>query len=131
MNELDGGLRGTALISVLAGAVCSLGLMAYASRHQNSRILILLFGIWVLSPFVGAAWAHSVSRRWSAVTRTTLYIVMLVFTLSSLVIYGAVAFGYLSAKVGFIFLVVPFASWVLLVALIAGRLSGRHHQERS
>jgi hypothetical protein len=121
-----------ALIGVLAGTVCSLCLMAYASRHQNSRILILLFAIWVLSPFVAAAWAHAVSRRWSAVTRTTLYIVMLVFTLSSLVIYGAVAFGYLRAKIGFIFLVVPLVSWVLITvvfpsaALIAGRLSGRH-----
>jgi hypothetical protein len=121
-----------ALIGVLAGAVCSLGLMAYASRHQNSRILIFLFAIWVLSPFAGAAWAHSVSRRWSAVTRTTLYIAMLAFTLSSLAIYGAVAFGYLRAKIGFIFLVVPLVSWVLITvvfpsaALIAGRLSGRH-----
>jgi hypothetical protein len=131
VSVLDGSLRGTALIGVLAGAVCSLGLMTYASRHQNSRVLILLFGIWVLSPFVAAAWAHAVSRRWSAVTQTALYIVMLVFTLSSLVVYGAVAFGYLRAKIGFIFLVVPFASWLLITivcpsaALIGGRLSDR------
>jgi hypothetical protein len=130
VSGLHGHLRGTALIGVLAGAVCSLGLMGYASRRQNSRILILLFGIWVLSPFVAAAWAHAVSRRWSAVTQSTLYIVMLVLTLSSLLIYGAVAFGYLRAKIGFIFLVVPFASWLLITivfpgsAWIARRLSG-------
>jgi hypothetical protein len=53
---------------------------------------------------------------------------MLVFTLGSLAVYGAVAFGQLNAKVGFIFLVVPFASWLLigtvpLAALVSGWLS--------
>ena len=129
MSAFDSGLRGTALIAVLAGAAGSLGLMLRAGQRQNSRILLLLFGVWVLSPFVAAAWAHAVSKRWSAVTRATLYVVMLVFTLSSLAIYGAVAFGYLRAKAGFIFLVVPFASWLLITivlasaALISGRLS--------
>ena len=129
MSAFDSGLRGTALIAVLAGAAGSLGLMLRAGQRQNSRILLLLFGVWVLSPYVATAWAHAVSKRWSAVTRATLYVVILVFTLSSLAIYGAVAFGYLRAKAGFIFLVVPFASWLLITivlasaALISGRLS--------
>src|ERR1700738_5263559 len=92
VSALDGGLRGTALIVLLAGGACSVGLMLRAGQHQDSRILLLLFWIWGLSPFVAAARAHGVSRRWSAVTRATLHVVTLIFTLSSLAIYGAVAF---------------------------------------
>jgi hypothetical protein len=68
---------------------------------------------------VAAAWAHTVSRRWSGLARAILSVVTLVFTVSSLAIYGAVAFGLLRAKVGFVFLVVPFASWLLIVIVLS------------
>ena len=124
-------LRAAALIAVPVGAVGSLGLMLYAGRHNPSRILLLLFVIWVLSPFVAAALASVASNRWSVVTRATLYVVMLALTLGSLAIYGGVALGYIKAKIGFVFLVVPLASWLLLglalamAALVSGRLSSR------
>lgn len=113
------GRRWAALIAVLAAGACSVGLMLRAGQRQNSRILLLLFGTWVLSPFVAAAWAHTVSRRWSGLARAILSVVTLVFTVSSLAIYGAVAFGLLRAKVGFVFLVVPFASWLLIVIVLS------------
>ena len=124
-------LRRATPIAVLAGAAGSLGLMFYAGRRQNSRILLLLFAIWVLSPFIALLWANVVSKRWSILTRATLYSVMLVLTLGSLAIYGAVAFGYATAKVGFVFLVVPLSSWLLIAigvsiaALISSRVSLR------
>ena len=65
-------LRAGALIAVLAGAVGSLGLMLRVGHRNNSRILIGLFGIWVLSPFVAIVWANLVSKRWSVPTRTAL-----------------------------------------------------------
>ena len=34
-------------------------------------------------------------------------------------IYGDVAFGYTKAKVGFIFLVVPLASWLIIALAVA------------
>jgi hypothetical protein len=124
-------LRRTAMIAVLPGAAGSLGLMFLAGRHQNSRILLILFAIWVLSPFIALVGANMVSKRWSILTRATLYGVMLVLTLGSLAVYGGVAFGYATAKVGFVFLVVPLASWLLIAivvsiaALISGRVSRR------
>ena len=123
-----GRLRGTALIMLLAGAVGSIGFMLRAGHRQNSRILPLLFGIWVLSPFVAVAYGHTISKRWTVVTRVTLYILMLVLTLGSLAIYGSVAFGYSKMKVGFVFLVVPLVSWLLvavvpIAAFISARLS--------
>ena len=74
-------LRAAALIAVLAGAVGSVGLTLHAGRHNNSRILLLLFTLWVLSPFVALVWADVVSKRWPVLTRATLYSVMLVLTL--------------------------------------------------
>jgi len=121
-------LHRAALIVVLAGAAGSLGLMFRAGRRQNSRILLLLFAIWVISPFIALVGANIVSKRWSILTRATLYSVMLVITLGSLAIYSDVAFGHATAKAGFVFLVVPLASWLLIAivgiaALLAGRRS--------
>jgi len=113
-------LRAAALIGLLVGAAGSLGLMLHAGRRQNSRILVLLFAIWVLSPFIALAGANVVSRRWTVPVRATLYSVMLVLALASLAIYGVVAFGYATAKVGFVFLVVPLASWLLIAFVVAG-----------
>jgi hypothetical protein len=124
-------LRGAALIAVLAGAVGSFGLMLHAGRRQRSLILIGLFTVWELSPFLGLVCAHVVSKHWSVLTRATLYGVMLFLTLGSLAIYGDVALGPPRPKPAFVFLVVPLASWLLIAvvlpiaALISGRLSRR------
>src|SRR5579863_6005289 len=78
------------LIVLRAGAVGSLGLMLYAGRHRNSRILLLLFAAWVLSPFMAAVLTNVVSQGWPVITRATLSVTMLVITLGSLAIYGDV-----------------------------------------
>src|SRR5579863_8224623 len=107
-------LRGAALIAVLAGAVGSVVLTLHAGRHNDSRILMVLFAAWVLSPFLALVLADVVSKGWSVLTRTTLYSVMLVVTLGSLGIYGDVALGPPRAKTAFVFVVVPPASWLLI-----------------
>ena len=124
-SSLLGFLRTAAPIAVLAGAAGSVGLMLRAGRRNQSQILMLLFGIWVLSPFVAAFLAHVFSKRWPVVTRATLYAVMLALTVGSLTIYGDFVFGRLQAKAGFVFLVVPFASWLLIGMVGAMVISGR------
>jgi hypothetical protein len=122
-------LSATALIALLAGAVGSVGLMLRAGHRNPSRLLIALFTFWVLAPFVALVWASVVSKRWSVPTRATLYVAMLVISLGSLGIYGALVFGPLRAKNGFVFLVVPAASWLFIAiavaidAVISARLS--------
>jgi hypothetical protein len=115
-----------ALIAALAGAGGSFGLMLHAGRHQNSKILLILFTIWVLSPFVALVLANGFSKRWPVRARLTLYRMMLVLTLGSLAIYGYDAWRPLKAQRAFVFLVVPLASW-LLIAMVATAvfLSGR------
>ena len=124
-------LRGAAFIGILAGAGASLAFMLRAGHRQNSRILLLLFGIWVLFPFMTAIWAHVFSKRWTVVVRAPLYVLILVVTLSSLSIYGGVAFGLLRAKVGFVFLVIPLVSWlVIAIAVCIAAVVSRGHSRR-
>ncbi len=130
----DGGflglLRAVALIAVVAGALGSVGLMLWVGHRNPSRVLLALFVIWDVSPFIGLALADIVSRRWSVLSRTTLYGVMLVLTLGSLALYGDVVWRP-RPQPAFLFLVVPMGSWLLLLivvpiaALISGRRSRR------
>ena len=125
-----GRLRTVAQFAVVAGAVGSVGLTLRAGR-RTPRLLLLLFVIWVLSPFVALAWANVVSKRWSVPTRATLYCVTLVLTLGSLAIYGDLLLPPAGTPRAFVFVVVPPVSWVLLTtvvpiaALISRRLSER------
>ena len=125
-----GRLRAAALIAVLAGAVGSVGLMLRAGQ-RSPLVLLVIFTFWVLSPFVTLVWAHLVSKRWSVLTRATLYGVMLVVTLGSLAIYGDDALRPRKAQAAFWYVLVPPASWLLtaiavaIAALISGRRSRR------
>jgi ABC-type transport system involved in multi-copper enzyme maturation permease subunit len=112
-------LRAVAIIAAAAGAVGSVGLTLYVGRHNASRILLSLFVIWVLSPFVALVFASVVSKRWPVLTRTALYSAMLVLTLGSLATYGNVAVGSARAKPAFAFLVVPLASWLVIAIVVA------------
>ncbi len=79
---------------------------------------MVLFALWVLSPFGVLVWTYIASKRWSALTRPTLYILMLALTLASLAIYGDVALGPPRAQTAFVFVVVPPASWLLIAIVI-------------
>ena len=123
-------LHAVALIAVVVGAVGSVGLMLWIGHRNPSRVLLGLFVIWDLCPFVALLLADMVSKRWSVVTRATLHIVMLVIALSSLALYADVVWRP-RPQPAFMFLVVPFGSWlfmiiaVLIAALISGRRSRR------
>ena len=107
-------LRIVALIVLLVGAAASLVLMFNAGRNQKSIFLIVLFTVWVLSPFAAVFAANVIARRWSIPTRASLYLLMLFITLGSLFSYG----GLLNppgTKPAFKFLIVPLVSWLLIV----------------
>ena len=123
-------LHAVALTAAVAGAGGSVGLMLWVGHRNPSRILLVLFAVWVLSPFMALLLANMVSKRWSVLTRATLYGVMLILTLSSLAFYGDVVWRP-RPQPAFVFLVVPVGSWLLMTivvpvgALISGRLSRR------
>lgn len=112
-----GVLRPVGLIAALAGAVGSMGFMLHASQHPP-RILLVLFVIWVLAPFVALVLAAVVSNRWLVQMRGTLYRLMLVVSLGSLAIYGENALRPLTAKAAPVFVAVPAASWLIIAVAI-------------
>jgi hypothetical protein len=128
-------LRTTVLIAVVAGAVGSIALTLRAGR-ATPRLLLVLFVLWVLAPFVALAWATVVSTRWSAVTRAALYAVALFVTLGSLAVYGDLIKRPAGTANAFVFVVVPPVSGLLLAivgaiaALIARRQSRRVEELR-
>ena len=102
---------------VLAGAVGSLGFTLYTGRNNKSVLLIVLFFIWVLSPFIGLLVANVVTKRWSDLLRLTLYILMIFLTIGSLVAYSGVL-NPTGAKPAGVFLIVPLISWLVIVIVI-------------
>jgi hypothetical protein len=124
-------MRSVALVVLMAGAMGSIGLMLYVGRRNNSTLLLVLFAIWVLSPFVGFLLVDLISKRWSRFTRATLYGMMLVLTLGSLATYGSVALRPPKSSAAAAFVIVPPGSWLLLMialsiaALISRKLSRR------
>jgi hypothetical protein len=128
---LLGILRALAIIAVLAGAVGSFSLMLRAGHRNPSLLLLVLFAIWVLSPFVALILADLVSKRSSVVTRAMLHIVMLIVAVGSVAIYGYVVSKPPRSTPAAPFLLVPLGSWLLMTmaipiaALISGRRSRR------
>lgn len=111
-----GDLRAVALIVLVAGAVGSVGLMLVAGHPPI--FLRVLFAIWVVSPFVALLLGTVVSKRWSVITRATLYCVMLVVTLCSLAIYGYVVLRPHESTPTATFLAVPLGSWLLMAIAV-------------
>jgi hypothetical protein len=121
-------LHVVALAAVVAGAVGSAAFMLWVGHRNPSRLLLTLFVIWDLSPFVALLLADIVSKRWSVITRVTLHVVMLVLALGSLVLYADVLLRP-KPQPAFRFLVVPLGSWLMMVIVvpIAAVISGRAH----
>lgn len=132
---VDGGflghLRTVSLIAAVAGAGGAVGLMLHVGRRNDSRVLLSLFVIWVLSPFTALILSTLISKRWSGATRATLYSATLVIAIGSLGVYGYVAFSPPRTQAASVFVIVPPASLLLFsivvpaAALISRRLTRR------
>ena len=121
-----GQLRTVALIVLLGGAISSLVLVLHAGRNNKSILLPVLFVVWVLSPFIALLVANIVSKPWAVPRRMTLYSLMLVLTLGSLIGYSGIL-NPPGTKPAGVFLIVPLVSWLLiaLAAVLSRRLSRR------
>jgi len=111
------GLRLTALIALVIGAAGSIGLWIHAARHPPP-LIIVLFVVWVLSPFVVLGIGHVVAKRWAPGTQSALYWVTLLVTLGSIVIYADDAVAHRTAHPAFVYVAVPPASWVVSAVAI-------------
>jgi hypothetical protein len=100
-------------VAAVVGAIGSFGLMLYASRNQQSLLLTALFTGWVLAPFAALMCASVAAKNWSIPIQRTLCGVSFLITVGSLAIYGAHVLGVFKAKIGFLYLVVPAATWLV------------------
>jgi hypothetical protein len=112
-------MRTAARIALPVGAAGSLGFMLFAGRHNSSRLLLVIFALWVLSPYAALAWATTVSGP--RPVRTSLYGLILVIAIVSLAIYGYVALGPPGTKAAPVFVVIPPVSWLLFAIWLAFR----------
>ena len=114
---MGGVIRRAAVIAVAIGAAGSLGFMFYVGHRQRSIMLIVFFTVWVLSPFAALSWADVLAKSWSLAARATLHAAALVIALGSLAMYGIVALGPPRPQPAFWFLIVPLASWLLMIVV--------------
>ena len=124
-------LRVISIIALIAGAIGSLVFMFHAGQN-TPRLLLILFIFWVLAPFTALLWATMISKRWSVLTRGTLYCVTLIVSFGSLAIYSElIDVKPAGSANAFLFVAVPPASVIFIAtivpitAFISSRLSHR------
>ena len=119
-------MRTIAMTTLSVGTVGSLYFMLNAGSNQKSILLLVLFTAWVLSPFVGLFIANNIFTRWTVTARQLIFWLILFLTIVSLFAYSGTLIPP-ETKPAFIFLVIPLASWFLIITifLIARQISKR------
>jgi hypothetical protein len=114
--ELNKGdmFRKIAMGTAIAGALGSLFLTLTAGQNNKSVILVLLFCLWVLSPFTAMIAATTASKGRTSLTRQSLYISIILITVFSIIGYSGIL-KIPGAKHAFIFLALPFLSWLVII----------------
>lgn len=134
-GKTDGGflrlLRAVARIAVLIGALGSVSFTLRAGQRNPSRLLMVLFVIWVLSPFIATLFGNFMLRDGPMLTRAALYSVAMILSVVSLAIYGQVALGPPRPKTAFAFVVVPLLSWLLIALAVAVAAFISHRRSRT
>lgn len=106
-------LHTAALWMVSAGALVALALTMQAGHKNKSVLLVLLFVIWVVSPFAALAKLILASKNWTMLGRRILFVLVPVITMGSLIVYLKVIHLQVS-KPAFIFLITPLFSWICI-----------------
>jgi hypothetical protein len=131
-------LRTVALVALGAGGLGSVALLLQmGTRNSSLPLVVALFSIWVLSPFIALLFAILRSKQWPDMVRSTLYGITIAAAVASLLIYTRVIdLKPATSANTFLFVAVPPATWVaivmsLLVATLAARSQSRRSGTRS
>ena len=120
--------RTVALIAAVVGGAGSVMFLLQAGRRNSALILLVtLFSIWVLSPFLVLMWAILKSERFTETVRSTLYGLTNALALVSLAIYSRVIdLKPAGSPNTFLFVAVPPLSWILIaIAMSIAALRSR------
>lgn len=106
-------LRIISLVILLLGAISSLYFVFNAGRNNSSALLRLLFIAWVLSPFVACLFFNVMFNRQAIRAYIILYWFTIILSIVSFIFYSGIII-IPNVKNAFIYLVVPFVSWLLI-----------------
>ena len=109
-------LQSVTRLVLLVSAAGSVWFMMRTGQQQKSVVLIALFSFWILSPFAGLFMLAKMSKLFSSSARTNVYVLAIAVSVLSLVAYSGL-FTIPDTKPAFIYLVVPFTSWAVIVAM--------------
>lgn len=112
------GLRSSALIATVIGAIGSIGLWRRTPQHPPP-LLVVLFVIWICAPFGLLATANILSKPWPANVRITLYVMTIAVTVGSLAIYLDNNFAHRTTHPAGVWVAVPPASVIVSGVAIA------------
>ncbi len=117
-------------LGVVLGAAGSVILMIIDGKSAPRLVLVLFIG-WVATPWAMLAWAHVAAKRWTPLTRTTLYWVTLALVPISLAIYARIIPQPAGTPHAFMFVAAAPASWLLIAtSLGAAALVSRPGRSR-
>ena len=116
----NAGLRPAPLIALLVGALGAGGFTLYAGRVRlhSPALLATLFVVWVCSPFLGEVLAYRISGPWRGNGRATIDAFIFVLSVISLALYGVATFAG-ARPMSPVFVMMPAASWIAIVAVLA------------
>jgi hypothetical protein len=116
--RLGNPLRTAAFVTLVIGALVSLGLMARMGRHQSSLLLIVLFVIWDAAPFALLGLAIWWSRSRDARVEMAACAVSFAVSIGSVGTYLLDTFGPPHPRPAFMFVIVPPVSIVATVVAL-------------
>jgi hypothetical protein len=111
-------LRKVSLITAIAGAIVSLGLM-FATGNRPPLFLIILFVLWVAAPYAAFVLAIRFAKRWPHAVQTTLYWTTLVVTAVSFIIYINDVLNPPASTRAFVWVLVPAVSGLASLAVVS------------
>ena len=113
--------RTVALIAAIVGGAGSVTFLLQAGRRNSSLVLLVaLFSLWVLSPFVALLWGILRSDRFTETVRSTLYRLAIGVALVSLAIYSRVIdLKPAGSPNTFLFVAVPPLSWLMIAVVMS------------
>jgi len=106
-------------VATVVSAIGSVALLLYLGRRNKSIVLMVLFSIWVLAPFVGSLLLNAlIAKRGSAIARTALHVAMLILAFASLALYADTVLRPPVSQPVFRFVLFPVVSCVLIIIVV-------------
>jgi hypothetical protein len=106
-------------VATIVSAIGSVALLLYMGRRNKSIVLMVLFSIWVLAPFVEGLLLNAlIAKRGSAFAQTALHVAMLILAVASLALYADTILRPPVSQPVFRFVLFPVVSSFLIIIVV-------------